>query len=160
MTLRRALVGVVVAVAIVVGLAGVASAGDPTSFKVAKHADGPFTSDDVRLNLAQGSKKPLYIKVRGGELGDELVELSQSVDPPDGYKTRYFKRNGTNITGAVKGGGFEFEAKVDEAKRFRVNVRREQGSPAEGCFSIRIDEAELIQVISIGLNHDQACDFP
>jgi hypothetical protein len=146
--LRRGLIVSAVGCALAFGSAGVAAAGDPTSFKVAKHTDGPY-KEAVRLNVEVGQTRAAFLKVRGVS-GVENVEL-QEHNAVIGYKTKYFK-GGENITEAVTSDGFEFVAKPDKAKRFRVTAKRTAGGSDQDCLFPRLNEAELIQFVDIGFN--------
>jgi hypothetical protein len=102
-------------------VAGPAGAGQPlVSFKVAKHATGPYKETGVRVDLAAGDARNAYLEVRA--LGDESVAASlAAAGDLEGYRVKYFKANGTDVTNQVTNDGFDFDAKsskrLDTASR-------------------------------------------
>ena len=103
---------------------------------LSKHKSGPYTPN-LDMNLQPGKVKDVFERVRN--LNDNPLEYrlegpAQVLD----YRFKYFKPNGTNITGAVTGGGYEFTI-GDRAKKFRLRVKLpSDGDPDGACAFLSV----------------------
>jgi hypothetical protein len=138
-------VGAVVA-AVALASMGAASAApvpsDQISVKIARQESGPF-ADVVVMNLVQDQAKNAYLKVKS--ISGQKEDANLQRDPPAGITVKYFDAAGVNITDAVQSAeGYDFKAKPDKAKRFRVKVKQTIAD-AEGCFVIPVHDDEAGQ---------------
>jgi hypothetical protein len=94
----------------------------------------------VRVDIAAGEKRNVYLKARSVTGGLEPVLLDDEFSAyPVNWLVQYFTKNGTDITPAVKGAGYAFNAKPDKAKRFRVKIKVPAPGPA--CVTSRLIHA-------------------
>ena len=154
----KGLTVLLVAVALMTGIAAPATAGDPdVALKISKHEGGPYKELGVRLDIAAGEKRNVHLKARSvtGDVEPVLLDDQFSLYPVD-WRVKYLTKNGTDITPEVKGPGFAFNAKPDKAKRFRVKIK--VFVPGPGCVTSRLIHAGLDDFAFAAVNVDkQGC---
>jgi hypothetical protein len=135
--------------------APVGAAVDPKiKNKIAKQESGPY-SDGVRVNLTNGGPaKFAYLKVKSETGSNEPASLRVLELPLNSF-VKYYKDDGTNISDEVASvDGYEFTAKPDKAKRFRVKVKQ-VGPTLDACVLIRVfDDLDVAALALLGLNSD------
>jgi len=168
---RRLIVTAVLTLGGAAGLVGttdVASAGSPDIFIAAKVKGQPF-SDVAKFHLAQGQTKTVKLKVEVSvpETGAETGRMQQVFAAPSpecqGYKFKYFTKNGTNITSTVTSSdGRTVTVQPDEPKRFTMTVKRPAAADQRTSQIVRLfDENDDTSSAFIDVNNGLAnCDDP
>src|SRR5262245_49477125 len=150
-TMTSVALGVLVAGGLVLGGALPAAAGTPDlKAKFAKKPDGPFVDDELQVSVNAPGKRVLYMKLKNtADAG--IGSFTDGAAPPPGWSKQWFK----NFTGhkQTSSDGFERQFSAGEVKRFRVRIKRDQLSSAEGCVTIAAEDEEGdIDLAYVGLN--------
>jgi hypothetical protein len=132
-------------------------AGTGIELGVAKSKSGPF-EEQVRRKVALGKKRNVYIRAKNRDT-DTLDANLFSPDEADDYKFKYFKSNGTNITGDVLGSGYAFTVAEGKAKKFRMLIKAKDGTAAECVYTELFFEGggDVSAAVAINLPPDTLC---
>ena len=136
-----------------------ASAGPSgISLKIAKKQSGPYDVG-VRVNIAEGAKKNVYLKAKNR--GDSPLGVDLFGPDSDGdYRVKYYKLNGTNITDDVaSGGGYSFNVQGGKAKTFRMKIKAKDGTEFDciGANVIFDGGGDDSVVVGVNLPQNVAC---
>jgi hypothetical protein len=121
-----------------------AEGGDPsdrTELSVARGAGAPYDLEGFQLNLNEGEKRNVLLKVQSLSGASEEVTLRQAPIYPPGITAKYL-RSDRDITAEVLGAGFNFTVQPEKAKKFRARFKRPNGAPGEGCANINASQQD------------------
>jgi len=106
-----------------------------------KHQDGPFSSDQLNFNLDPVETKTAWIKVKnrtGGKLKNIALKVGKKATE-DAFNVRYF-HGSENITGDVRGAGYEFDLNAGKATKFKALIKnKEKGAM---CFMAEVEHPQ------------------
>ena len=138
---RVAAVAALLVAAIVLSAAPSYGGADVFDAWVSKKVDGPFTGNSVDINVGSGKAKSVYFKVKSKYEFASITELMKSASGNgEGYKQRWYKLNGKNITAAVKDGGFAIHLDPFQARKFRLKVIANDSPPDQYCSATLLDD--------------------
>ena len=154
MNVRRVVtVAVVVLGALAVARSADAGIGDDVDLKLSKRAHGGF-SGSVERSLQPGDVKNVYAKVKNDNPTSEIVKLYGPLNY-DGYKFKYFNKNGTDITSSVIPSGHSFSIGSGKAKVFRARIKLPASADPDGvcpALSISWDDGAFFVYGAVRIN--------
>jgi hypothetical protein len=145
MVVRRVLLGAVAGCAVVGLIAGPGAPPGEAGLAdlkalVSKHEHGPWEPMFQDVNLDAGQARNLYLKVKVVHSDTSFSSLLWQHSDEHPYKTKYFKGE-QNITSDVNTftsstpSGYEFTAKPDKYRKFRLKVISETDSTPGRCIT-------------------------
>jgi hypothetical protein len=146
---RRVVLALTVAVTLIGVSAMPAAAGDSKVKIVAsRNPDGRFRHD-LRVNVAKGEAKNVYLKMKSKTDGPEIAAISQTFTPL-GYSIKYFF-NGFDVTGEVQTDNGKGILAKPKAQMMRTRIKRIDGP--KDCYSITFyDDEDQPDGVLIALN--------
>jgi hypothetical protein len=146
---------VVIGIGLCVAFAGVAAAGPEPSDQIkqtaAKSSNGPFKAV-IRLNLGEGVAKNAYLKLKSTSGEKEVIDLQQNLVLP-AFRDRYFKSNGTEITGEVhSAGGHDLGVRPAHPKVLRVRIKQVSENLSDCILVHAIDDEGAHAIAQIFFN--------
>jgi L-alanine-DL-glutamate epimerase-like enolase superfamily enzyme len=146
--------------AVVVGLVAIVadpvSAGGPApTLKVAKHADGPYSSDIDQVNIPLGEAKSLHFKVKNENSTTVNAQLEgSSAEMLVVYRVKWF-RGDKNITEKITSAdGINVSLDPGTVKRYRARVKHREIKPNHQSFCLQLRATGTFpnQSSSVGIN--------
>jgi len=165
MTARMTKPTLALAAALALLVVGLAEAGIPglQRVTVANKPGGPYAAPPTvrQVNVAPGAHKNRYVRVRSTAKAKETLTLREHTAVPPDYRVRWYKgvKGSRNITGDVRGAGYQFNLKPDQRKRFRVWFRAKPDSTSpELCYQGEFEGPVGFDYASFKVNSPDGCN--
>jgi hypothetical protein len=144
--MKRHLIATALTLGVAAGFAAtadIASAGSPDIVVSAKGPGDPY-ADVADIHVAKGTTETVKLRIETSTLDVEEGFLNDVSDPPPdcgGFKTRYFTKNGKNISSEVKSpGGFELTVQPDKPKTFKMRVKRPAAADRRTLLAVQTSQ--------------------